>query len=34
MLLEDQAVSKERIEKAIMNRATEIKTKMPKYLWD
>jgi predicted DNA-binding mobile mystery protein A len=34
MQLEDQANTKERIEKAIRNRAEEIKTKMPKYMWD
>jgi len=34
MQLEDQENSKARIEKAIKNRAEEIKTKMPKYLWD
>lgn len=34
MQLEDQENSKARIEKAIINRAEEIKTKMPKYLWD
>lgn len=34
MQLEDQGNSKARIEKAIKNRAEEIKTKMPKYLWD
>lgn len=34
MQLEDQENSKVRIEKAIKNRAEEIKTKMPKYLWD
>lgn len=34
MQLEDQSNTKERIEKAIKNRAEEIKTKMPKYLWD
>lgn len=34
MQLEDQKVSEKRIEKAINDRATEIKNKMPKYLWD
>jgi len=34
MQLEDQENSKARLEKAIKNRAEEIKTKMPKYLWD
>jgi predicted DNA-binding mobile mystery protein A len=34
MQLEDQENSKDRIEKAIKNRAEDIKTKMPKYLWD
>jgi len=34
MLLEDQENSKARLEKAIKSRAEEIKTKMPKYLWD
>lgn len=34
MQLEEQENSKARIEKAIINRAEEIKTKMPKYLWD
>ena len=34
MQLEDQGNSNERIEKAIKNRAEEIKNKMPKYLWD
>ncbi len=34
MQLEDQKNSKERIEKAIKSRAEEIKSKMPKYLWD
>ena len=34
MQLEDQENSKTRLEKAIKNRAEEIKTKMPKYLWD
>jgi predicted DNA-binding mobile mystery protein A len=34
MQLEEQENSKARIEKAIKNRAEEIKTKMPKYLWD
>ncbi len=34
MQLEDQANTKERIEKAIKNRTEEIKSKIPKYLWD
>jgi predicted DNA-binding mobile mystery protein A len=34
MQLEEQENSKARIEKAIKIRAEEIKTKMPKYLWD
>jgi predicted DNA-binding mobile mystery protein A len=34
MQLEDQENSMERLEKAIKNRAAEIKTKMPKFLWD
>lgn len=34
MRLEDQENSKERIEKAIKDKAAEIKNKMPKYLWD
>jgi predicted DNA-binding mobile mystery protein A len=34
MQLEDQKNSNERIEKAIKSRAEEIKSKMPKYLWD
>lgn len=34
MQLEDQENSKIRLEKAIKNRAEEIKFKMPKYLWD
>ena len=34
MKLEDQANSKERIEKAIKERATEIINKTPKILWD
>ncbi|MHA4893546.1 mobile mystery protein A [Pedobacter sp. PWIIR3] len=34
MNLEDQENSNERIEKAIKERAEEIKTKMPKFLWD
>lgn len=34
MQLEDQGNSQERIEKAIKNRAEDIKTKMPKFLWD
>lgn len=34
MKLEDQENTKERLEKAIKNKADEIKNKMPKYLWD
>jgi hypothetical protein len=34
MKLEDQENSKIRLEKAIKNKAEEIKNKMPKYLWD
>lgn len=34
MKLEDQENSNDRIEKAIKNKAEEIKNKMPKYLWD
>lgn len=34
MELEDQANSKERIEKAIQERANEIKREIPKILWD
>ena len=34
MKLEDQENSPERIEKAIKNKAEEIKQEMPKYLWD
>ena len=34
MMLEEQENSKARIEKAIKNRAEEIRIKMPKYLWD
>lgn len=34
MKLEDQENSKARIEKAIEERATEIKNEMPKTLWD
>ncbi len=34
MMLEDQQNSKERIEKAIKERAEEIKNEMPGYLWD
>jgi predicted DNA-binding mobile mystery protein A len=33
MKLEDQGNSNDRIEKAIKNKAEEIKNKMPKYLW-
>lgn len=34
MQLEDQENTQERIEKAIKNRAEEIKRKVPRYLWD
>ena len=34
MTLEDQQNSKERIEKAIAQKTSEIKSEMPKYLWD
>jgi predicted DNA-binding mobile mystery protein A len=34
MMLEDQENSKQRIEKAIKERAEEIKNQMPAYLWD
>jgi predicted DNA-binding mobile mystery protein A len=34
MKLEDQAVSKKRIEKAIKELTAEIKNEMPRYLWD
>ncbi len=34
MRLEDQQVKKERLEKAIIELAGEIKREMPKYLWD
>ena len=34
MMLEDQQNSNERIEKAIKERAEEIKNEMPGYLWD
>jgi|SRR5690554_175964 len=34
MTLEDQQNSKERIKKAIEQKAEEIKYEMPKYLWD
>jgi predicted DNA-binding mobile mystery protein A len=34
MQLEEQQNSKKRIDKAIEQRAEEIKSKMPKYLWD
>ena len=34
MKLEDQENTKERLEKAIKNKADEIKNKMPRYLWD
>jgi predicted DNA-binding mobile mystery protein A len=34
MTLEDQQNSKERIEKAVAQKTNEIKSEMPKYLWD
>ena len=34
MNLEDQRVSKERVEKAVRELADEIKREMPRYLWD
>ena len=34
MMLEDQENSRQRIEKAIKERAEEIKNEMPGYLWD
>ncbi len=34
MKLEDQQVSKERVEKAVRELADEIKREMPRYLWD
>ena len=34
MTFEDQQNSKERIEKAIAQKTNEIKSEMPKYLWD
>jgi hypothetical protein len=34
MNLEDQKNSKSRLEKAVKERAEEIKREMPKYLWD
>jgi len=34
MKLEDQEVSDERVQTAIKEKAEEIKTKMPRYLWD
>ena len=34
MKLEDQGISKQRIKKAIKERAEEIKKEMPKILWD
>lgn len=34
MKLEDQRVSKKRIEKAVRELADEIKREMPRYLWD
>jgi predicted DNA-binding mobile mystery protein A len=34
MKLEDQGVSKDRVEKAVRELADEIKREMPRYLWD
>lgn len=34
MKLEDQQVSKDRVEKAVRELADEIKREMPRYLWD
>ena len=34
MKLEDQENSNERLKKALKNKTEEIKTKMPKYIWD
>ncbi|GAH10930.1 unnamed protein product, partial [marine sediment metagenome] len=34
MKLEDQENTKERLQKAIQDRAEKIKQEMPKYLWD
>lgn len=34
MKLEDQRVSKDRVEKAVRELADEIKREMPRYLWD
>ncbi len=34
MVLEDQKNTSERLKKAILDRAREIKSEMPKYLWD
>jgi predicted DNA-binding mobile mystery protein A len=34
MILEDQQNSEERIKRAIVQKTIEIKTNMPKYLWD
>lgn len=34
MKLEDQQVSKERVERAVRELADEIKREMPRYLWD
>ena len=34
MELEDQKTSDNRLEKAIEEKAQELKTKMPRYLWD
>jgi hypothetical protein len=34
MMLEDQEISSDRLAKAIKSKAYEIKTLMPRYLWD
>ncbi len=34
MILEDQKNSEERLQKAILEKAAEIKQEMPRYLWD
>ena len=34
MVLEDQKNTSERLKKAILDRARELKSEMPKYLWD
>lgn len=34
MKLEDQAISPERLQEAILERAEQIKNDMPRYLWD